>query len=299
MISLLEIAQNINEADVDDDKIIKYKDKEGESQEMTAGAAKKQPDDHPAKVAYNKMADKGGDDSEKDAGGKLGGSDFDRDGGDEPDMDSDDDMDDDKNASERENEKIEKELQNIAKDKGLTVGSEDANYGGEIHSLVGKDDDPDNALGFHAAPNFDDDGNMTNEPQYAIELGMGSSPMYFGSKEEADSALQKIVDDERIRKAMDGEGGETLFDLGDHAKSIVKDKGEPEAQDPYNPQGMNPNDPMFYDPQADAKRRKRAMNASKDIKMINGKKYKPIKEGKKSNKHILKENYDRFFGDKK
>jgi len=278
MISLLEIAQSINEADVDDDKIIKYKDKDGESQEMTAGAAKKQPDDHPAKVAYSKMADKGGEDSEKDAGGKLGGGDFDRDSddkGEEPKKLSSDEIDkkvkdlgdeirniyqsgmspqdseryidglqkqiddlksqkggddnaesDDKNTPEKENEKIEKELQNIAKDKGLTVGSEDANYGGEIHSLVGKDDDPDNTLGFHAAPNFDDDGNMTNEPQYAIELGMGTSPMYFGSKEEADAALQKIVDDERIRKAMDGEGGETLFDLGDHAKSILKGKDE-------------------------------------------------------------------------
>ena len=53
---------------VDDDKIIKYRDKEGESQEMTAGAAKKQPDDHPAKVAYNlynKKASAGGADSEK------------------------------------------------------------------------------------------------------------------------------------------------------------------------------------------------------------------------------------------
>ena len=79
MISLLEIAQSMNE--VDDDKIIKYKDKEGESQEMTAGAAKKQPDDHPAKVAYNKMGDDGGDDGEKDSGGKLGGGDFDRDSG--------------------------------------------------------------------------------------------------------------------------------------------------------------------------------------------------------------------------
>ena len=59
MISLLEIAKSINE--VDDDKIIKYKDKDGESQEMTAGAAKKQPDDHPAKVAWNKMAGDGGD----------------------------------------------------------------------------------------------------------------------------------------------------------------------------------------------------------------------------------------------
>jgi len=73
----------MKEAEVDDDKIVKYKDKEGESQEMTAGAAKKQPDDHPAKVAYNKMTDDGGDDK-KDSGGKLGGSDFDRDGGDEP-----------------------------------------------------------------------------------------------------------------------------------------------------------------------------------------------------------------------
>jgi len=79
MISLLEIAQSMNE--VDDDKIIKYKDKEGDSQEMTAGAAKKQPDDHPAKVAYNKMGDDGGDDGEKDSGGKLGGGDFDRDSG--------------------------------------------------------------------------------------------------------------------------------------------------------------------------------------------------------------------------
>jgi len=86
------MAEFINEADVDDDKIIKYKDKEGESQEMTAGAAKKQPDDHPAKVAYNKMSDDGGDNSEKDSGGKLGGGDFDRDGGDETDMDSDDGM---------------------------------------------------------------------------------------------------------------------------------------------------------------------------------------------------------------
>ena len=32
--------------EVDDDKIIKYRDKEGESQEMTAGAAKKMDKDH-------------------------------------------------------------------------------------------------------------------------------------------------------------------------------------------------------------------------------------------------------------
>ena len=258
MISLLEIAHSMNESD--DDKYTsigygRYKLK-GREKDDDADVFVKTDSGQYVKSDDQKSDDDGGEKPEQPQGGKLSGSDFDRDGGDEPDMDSDDDMDDDKNAPERENEKIEKELQNIAKDKGLTVGSEDANYGGEIHSLVGKDDDPDNALGFHAAPNFDDDGNMTNEPQYAIELGMGSSPMYFDSKEEADSALQKIVDDERIRKAMDGESDETLFDLGDHAKSIVKGKDETIT--------------------------------------INGKQYKPIKESKK-NPRLFKEIYERTF----
>ena len=258
MISLLEIAHSMNESD--DDKYTsigygRYKLK-GREKDDDADVFVKTDSGQYVKSDDQKSDDDGGEKPEQPQGGKLSGSDFDRDGGDEPDMDSDDDMDDDKNAPERENEKIEKELQNIAKDKGLTVGSEDANYGGEIHSLVGKDDDPDNALGFHAAPNFDDYGNMTNEPQYAIELGMGTSPMYFGSKEEADSALKKIVDDERIRKAMDGESDETLFDLGDHAKSIVKGKDETIT--------------------------------------INGKQYKPIKESKK-NPRLFKEIYERTF----
>ena len=62
--------------EVDDDKIIKYRDEEGESQEMPASSAKKLPKDHPAKIAYDTMGkyddyqDKK-DDSEKDDGGKL------------------------------------------------------------------------------------------------------------------------------------------------------------------------------------------------------------------------------------
>jgi hypothetical protein len=77
MISLYEIAQQVYEADIPDDKMIKYKDKEGETKEMSAGAAKKQPEDHPAKQAYDKMA-KSGDDSEKPGQG-MGASDFERD----------------------------------------------------------------------------------------------------------------------------------------------------------------------------------------------------------------------------
>ena len=44
----------------------------------------------------------------------------------------------------------------------------------------------------------------------------------------------------------------------------------------------------------------RAMASKKEsIKVINGKKYRAVKESTKSEKHVLKENYDRFFGDKK
>ena len=55
-------------------KMIKYKDKDGESKEMKAGSTKTMDKDHPAKHCYEKMSDaeKGDDDSEKDDGGKLG-----------------------------------------------------------------------------------------------------------------------------------------------------------------------------------------------------------------------------------
>ena len=68
--------------EVDDEKMIKYKDKDGESKEMKAGSAKTMPKDHPAKQAWDKMAAQdAGDDSgaEKEKGQKIGGSDFDRD----------------------------------------------------------------------------------------------------------------------------------------------------------------------------------------------------------------------------
>jgi hypothetical protein len=197
-----------------------------------------------------------GYDDDRDAGRQA---DFDREYGD-----------DEKNASEKENEKIEDELHGIAKDKGLTVGSEDANHGGEIHGLVGKDDDADNVLGFHAAPKFDDDGNMTDEVQYAIELGMGSSPIYFDSKEEAEAALKKIVDDQTVRDSMDGESdppGVYLSDLEDHVKNVLKSDDDESKPIPAAPM---------------------------ETKVINGKKYRAIKEGKNSKKPKLQETYERI-----
>ena len=55
--------------EVDDETIIKYKDKDGNSKEMVAQAAKRLPDDHPAKEAWQdeQSSDKG-DDSKPEAG---------------------------------------------------------------------------------------------------------------------------------------------------------------------------------------------------------------------------------------
>lgn len=74
----------IGEAEVDDEKMIKYKDDEGESQEMRAGSAKTMSKEHPARVAYDKLKgddEEGEDDSEKEepSAQKLSGpKDFER-----------------------------------------------------------------------------------------------------------------------------------------------------------------------------------------------------------------------------
>ena len=73
---------------------------------------------------------------------------------------------------------------------------------------------------------------------------------------------------------MNGESdpaGVTLADLDDHAKNVLKSDDDKSKPIPAAPM---------------------------ETKVINGVKYRAIKESKKPNKHILKENYDRFFGDK-
>ena len=52
---VLEYTQNLLE--VDDDKLIKYK-QDGENKTMKAGSAKTMPKDHPAKIAWDELQDK-------------------------------------------------------------------------------------------------------------------------------------------------------------------------------------------------------------------------------------------------
>ena len=219
MISILEIAQNINEADVDDDKIVKYKDKEGESQEMTAGAAKKQPDDHPAKVAWNKMAGDGGD-GEEDSGGKLDGGDFERDFDDKDDEPADDEKPKDEPKGE------------LSPKKQAVVD--------ELEDLY----DPDE-----------------------IEAWLEDNQFYLQQGRIGREAERRVgVFVRAFRDMEDSYGDDEEYD-----EKVRNFKG-------------------MVDKVMDRYRKK-----SESIKVINGKKYKPIKESKKSNKRVLKENYDRIF----
>jgi hypothetical protein len=61
------VRQGLAEA-IDDDQMIKYKDDDGESKEMKASSAKTMAKDHPAKIEYDKLNAKDGDDKEVEKG---------------------------------------------------------------------------------------------------------------------------------------------------------------------------------------------------------------------------------------
>ena len=281
MISLLEIAQTINE--VDDDKIIKYKDKDGESQEMTAGAAKKQPDDHPAKVAYNKMADQGGDDSEKDAGGKLSGSDFERDGGDnedKPDMDSDDsdsaDAEDDVKADLRKNpEKLDdmsaEELEDV-----FPSHEEYMEFETLRNQKVLKDRHPKlHKLASQSIQAKQELESLEKELKDKLGSGEFADPFVKGKedpegKKKFEDHQQKIKDAE---EKMEDASNEVYYYQQDNANALDGDDIPYDVEDLVRGEGNKKDE---------------------SIKVVDGKKYKAIKESKK-NPRLFKEIYDRTF----
>ena len=281
MISLLEIAQTINE--VDDDKIIKYKDKDGESQEMTAGAAKKQPDDHPAKVAYNKMANQGGDDSEKDAGGKLSGSDFERDGGDnedKPDMDSDDsdsaDAEDDVKADLRKNpEKLDdmsaEELEDV-----FPSHEEYMEFETLRNQKVLKDRHPKlHKLASQSIQAKQELESLEKELKDKLGSGEFADPFVKGKedpegKKKFEDHQQKIKDAE---EKMEDASNEVYYYQQDNANALDGDDIPYDVEDLVRGEGNKKDE---------------------SIKVIDGKKYKAIKESKK-NPRLFKEIYERTF----
>ena len=247
MISLLEIAQSINEAD--DDKYVsigfgRFKLKGKEDDDSADVFVKTDSGDY-VKSADQKSDDDGGEKPEQPQGGKLGGSDFDRDANraadDEADdmdrdarfaadFDGDGDVDDDdddyetaEEKSEKENSQIGKDLMNMEDDlNGLGIDFLDSALDDGMFAVLGDPEgtgEPDKEMAVNAFPDGDGVG-------YAVNIGQGHTMIYFDSKEEMLDAAKKLVNDDRIRKSMDKDGKEDLADLGDYAKSILKGKDE-------------------------------------------------------------------------
>ena len=333
--------QLIVEQEVDDDKIIKYKDKEGESQEMTAGAAKKQPDEHPAKIAYNKIKDSDG--GEKDSGGKLGGSDFERDFDDKSDepkgkskddnAESDDIEISDANSGPIDTDDIMDMLKN---DSEIVDKMGDDVYWDGMDLVSSKFDDDTIA-------SIPDDSNMTlgdlkkqimdyeGEEDDDEPKGISKDEEDENRKEEAESALTDIsgIDFDEFEQGPEGYAMmmNALENL--EGSSITRDKKFKKLVDdletnqdkesalaikaylnqvfasPWHRQDDNPEEPssvkydkIYPDDEDDDKPKKKKgffskMFGKRESIVINGKKYKAIKESKE---HIFKRTYKKIGG---
>ena len=136
------------EAEVDDDKIIKYKKKDGEQGEMKASSAKTMPKDHPAKMAYDKMSDSDSDDKSKGQG--LSGSDFDRDG--DGDVDQDDTAGDPDDSWDDEEGRAKPMGKTDADTDDDPIEPDDDKYDDETTSKISARNNPHSADAFFTNP---------------------------------------------------------------------------------------------------------------------------------------------------
>ena len=272
--------QFINEADDDgegrinmDDPIMQKTGWSKDNPDLTVGGVLKQGEKHPEYKAAKAIVDKekGRDSGEDDAGKLSGKSDFSRDGGDEP---------------------------NPIGDPGdVPIG--------QLPDPSTRQGDPEKNKAYQAKKAAAAKAKAAEKPK-AEPKG--------GDSESEDLSKVQSVDD-----IGDIEDLKNDFDFGQKFDSIKdEDSG---YKDEYDSEmsiddldfkikminsGESPRDFLgpFKDEQelADAWKDStaRAMASKKEsIKVINGKKYRAVKESTESERHVLKENYDRFFGDKK
>ena len=273
--------QFINEADDDgegrinmDDPIMKKTGWSKDNPDLTVGGVLKQGEKHPEYKAAKAIVDKekGRDSGGEDDAGKLSGkSDFSRDGGDEP---------------------------NPIGDPGdVPIG--------QLPDPSTRQGDPEKNKAYQAKKAAAAKAKAAEKPK--AEPKGGDSESEHLSKVQAIGDVEDIY---RISSDFDFEqkydsvkdqdsgykdeyGSEmSIDDIGFKARMI--DAGE-DARDflgPFQDEDELVN--AFKDGLAKA-----IATKEESIKVINGKKYRAVKESTESEKHVLKENYDRFFGDKK
>ena len=214
MISLLEIAQSINEAD--DDKYTsigfgRFKLK-GKEDDDDADVFVKTDSGKYVKSADQKSDDDGGKKPEEPQGGKLGGSDFDRDGGDSSSAGPDPDM----KGEPSEVEQAIKSAEDLADKYGI-----ESDIAGNEQGL--------NRVNIGAGGEYEGDNQITvnyDDGKYGIGIQgedamMGPiGYMSFDSKEEMESALDKILGNEKIKDAL--KKGDSLEGMKDEIESLGK-----------------------------------------------------------------------------
>ena len=282
MISLKDIAQNIKEAEVDDDKIIKYKKKDGEQGEMKAGSAKTMEKDHPAKIAYDKM--KGDDDSGEEPKGKdLGKGDFSRDGdddapkgepegepsGEEPSVE---DMSDEELGDATQQAQDEYDIARPkADDVEMRTGNMDSDEHKEAEAAYTK------VIAFEKEIRKRRSGK--DEPSGEPEEKPSGEPEVDGPSPEDDdwnseSVMTAKLDDEEVGDIIGDEDHPNYKKALRYIMSFDPDDEKLISGPGGDHGGWKPKD---------------------ETVTINGQKYRPIKESKESNPRMLKEIYDRTF----
>tara|TARA_Y100001963_G_C6658426_1_gene389233 strand:+ start:48 stop:839 length:792 start_codon:yes stop_codon:yes gene_type:complete len=259
MISLFEIAQNMNEAD--DDRYVsigygRYKEK-GKEKDDDADVYVKTDSGKYVKSSDQKSDDDGGK-PEEPKGKSLGKGDFERDFDNDANRAADDEADDmDRDArfaADADDDEVKQAIDSAEKvaDK----------YG--IESDIAGNEQGLNRVNIGSGGEYEGDNQLTvsyDDEQYHVGIQgedamMGPiGYMSFDSKEEMKSALDKILGNEKIKNAL--KKGDSLEGMKDEIESLGKGKDE-------------------------------------KIKVINGKKYKAIKESKE-NPQLFKEIYERTF----
>ena len=288
-------------------KKIKYKDKDGNEKEATVGGILKKGENHPAYGVAKKMADKGGE--EKPKGKVAGKGDFERDFDDDPTRGDPDDAWDDEEGRAKpsggdiEDHEIEALISPLEVDDFIEKYDDKLSdeQKDELHDLRY---DLEDAEGEMATGEIDDD---EYEDRISDIQGQIANVVRGDDSAEDDSKAgedKEKMDPEKygyaqtLNKQSGLEFQETVSDylfLYGHKipeesyNDIEKwynelDSGAPEDREEELKQKI-----------ADEIEGLEANNES--IKIINGKKYKPVKEEKKvTEKHSLRETYERIGG---
>jgi len=283
----------MNEAEVDDDKMIKYKKKDGEQGEMKASSAKKMEKDHPAKIAYDKM--KGDDDSgEKEKGKDLGGSDFERPGTEKPSGDEDPKAaDDDDFLVPGAGDPGDVGIGELPDRSGEKTKKIDKQPGRETLKKLSRKD-----LAKWKVAGFDDDGNYLGNEDYEYdpyeppEIGdIGDMDKTELKRSFFDLQHHKMEMEQQYEEADDGDDDELKKESEENMKAAVVNQNRIlQALNPTRKTGSG-----FVGTREPG----RGGSGMYDSININGQKYKPITESKEpttSTVHPFKKTYKRIGG---